>query len=72
MTELLEKAIAEVSRLPQADQDRLAEWLLAELQSEQLWNGTFRQSSDELSRMAREALEEHRLGRTRELDPDEL
>jgi len=35
MTELLEKAIAEVSKLPDTRQDRLASWLLEELFLEQ-------------------------------------
>ena len=35
MTELLEKAIAEVSKLPDTRQDRVASWLLEELSLEQ-------------------------------------
>ncbi len=35
MTELLEKAVAEVSKLPEAKQDRVASWLLEELSLEQ-------------------------------------
>ncbi len=35
MTELLEKAVAEVSKLPETKQDRVASWLLEELSLEQ-------------------------------------
>lgn len=35
MTELLEKAIAEASKLPESKQDRVASWLLEELSLEQ-------------------------------------
>lgn len=35
MTELLEKAVAEVSRLPEIEQNKYAAWLLGELTQEQ-------------------------------------
>lgn len=35
MTELMERAIAEVSKLPETGQDRVASWLLEELSLEQ-------------------------------------
>ncbi len=34
MTKLLEKPFAEVVKLPEKEQDKLAKWLLAELESE--------------------------------------
>jgi len=72
MTHLLEKAIAEASKLPEAEQDRIAQWLLGEIESERLWDEAFQGSTDELSGLARKALQEHRDGKTRRLDPDEL
>jgi len=71
MSELLEKAFAEVAKLPERDQDAIAEWLLEELHSEREWERTLADSSDVLSRLADEALEEHREGRTRPLAPNE-
>ena len=71
MTELLEKAFAEASGLPEEDQNSLATWILAELSSDQRWARTFAQSGD-LAKPAAEALREHAEGRTQELDPDEL
>ncbi|MBI3597778.1 MAG: hypothetical protein HY203_11575 [Nitrospirae bacterium] len=72
MTKLLEKALAEVSKLPKKEQDALATWILEELASEQRWERAFAESSDMLDRLADEALAEHREGRTKKLDPDKL
>lgn len=72
MTQLLEKAFAEASGLPEEDQNSFATWILAELSSEQRWARTFAQSGDKLARLAAEALREHAEGSTEELDPDEL
>lgn len=72
MTKLLEKAFAEAVKLPRKEQDKLAKWLLAEMASEHRWDDAFTRSSDRLAQLAEEALNEHRKGRTRALNPDEL
>ena len=72
MTKLLEKALAEVSKLPKKEQDVLATWILEELASEQRWERAFAESSNVLDQLADEALAEHREGRTKRLDPDKL
>jgi hypothetical protein len=72
MTEQLEKAFARASQLPAEEQDALAEWLLAELASEERWQRTFDYSAERLAGLAQEALREHRAGRTQELDPERL
>lgn len=72
MTASLEKAFAEAAKLPENEQDELAEWILRELASEQRWNQAFAASADVLARLADEALAEHRAGRTLPLDPEEL
>jgi hypothetical protein len=72
MTKLLKKAFAEASSLPPAEQDAVANWLLAELASERRWDEAFASSRSALERLAEEALEDHRAGRTRKLDPDAL
>jgi hypothetical protein len=59
MTQLLEKAFAEVSQLPEKEQDVIAQRLLTELASEKRWNELFENSQDELARLADEALAEH-------------
>ena len=65
MTDLLEKALGEVKKLPPSEQDAVAAILLQELAAEQLWNDSFAKSRDALKRLAREALAEHRTGRTK-------
>ncbi len=72
MTELLQKAFSEASKLPTPEQDKLAAWILEELTSEQRWTEAFAGSTDVLGRLADEALAEDRAGRTHELDPDRL
>ena len=72
MTELLEKAFTEASKLPTQEQDALAAWILEELASEQRWEKAFAESSDVLDKLAEEAITEHREGRTQLLDPDRL
>jgi hypothetical protein len=72
MTKMLEKAFKKASALPEHDQDVLAEWLLEELKSEARWQELFAKSQDGLSRLAAEALDEHRRGKTKKLDPDKL
>ena len=71
MDALLEKVIAEVSKLPEAEQDQLAAAIRAEIAAEQVWEAQLSASGDELSALADEALAEHRSGQTRPLDPDE-
>ena len=41
MTEMLEKAISEVRQLPEADQDAMAHFILAELEDERRWDVAF-------------------------------
>ena len=68
MTELLEKAFAEASKLPQDAQDMLAKMLLDDLAAEEKWDETFAGSQDELAALADEALAEYRSGRTKKLE----
>ncbi len=72
MTDLLRRAFDAASRLPEDEQDAVAEWLLAELHSEEEWEGRFASTQGTLSALAREALAEHERGETEDLDPDSL
>ncbi len=62
---MLERAFAEASKLPTAEQD-----LLAELAAEDALDRAIEQSPDKLFRLAEEALAEFDAGLTEELDPD--
>ena len=70
MTQLLERAFAEASRLPEPEQDAVASVFLAELESERRWTAAFASSQDELSRLADEALREFEAGETQPMDPE--
>ena len=72
MSKLLEEAFAKLAALPESDQDSIANWLLEELDSEVRWEKLFSESHDALSNLADKALSEHRRGRTKELNPDQL
>jgi len=45
MTQLLRKAFAEAQKLPEPEQDALANWLLEELESERRWEEAFSRST---------------------------
>ena len=74
MNQLLQKAFDRAAELPQEEQDRFARFLLAEMESERKWTELFvrPESDDLLERLADEALAEHRAGRTRPLDLEDL
>ena len=67
MTQLLEMAIREASKLSAREQDSLAAVLLDELSSEKRWSESFARSQDALARLAQEALAEHEAGKTQPL-----
>ena len=68
MTELLERAFTEASKLPEKEQDAMAALVLEELASEQRWESAFAASQQPLSEMARAALREFEAGQTRPMD----
>ena len=72
MTNKLKKAFDAAAKLPAADQDALAAAILEEVKVDGLWDASFATKPGALERMADEAIEEHRSGRTRPLDPDQL
>ena len=72
MTRLLEKAFQDASKLPDIEQNALAKWLLEELEAERKWDRAFAGSEDILGRLADEAIEAHRRGKTTPLDIDKL
>ena len=74
MSPLMDQLFEKVQRLPEETQEHLASMLLQELASEERWDALFadHRSPDVLSRLAEQALAEHRAGRTTKLDPDQL
>jgi hypothetical protein len=68
MTPSLEKAFAEVAKLPDDEQERFAAWILAELATDRRWDESFAASRAALAELAIEALADFRTGMTRPLD----
>jgi hypothetical protein len=69
VTKLLEKAFDEAAKLSEEEQRQLAEWILAELDSDERWARAFSDSQDRLVQLADEALQEDAEGKTEDLDP---
>jgi hypothetical protein len=72
MTQLLEQAFTKASALSSEEQDTIAALILKEIEAEERWASAFANSQDALSQLADEALAEHRAGRTKRLDVDDL
>ncbi|MGZ5446385.1 MAG: hypothetical protein ACXW5U_09510 [Thermoanaerobaculia bacterium] len=72
MGKVLQKALAELTKLPGADQDAVGAWILAELESERRWDDMFARSPDLLAEMAAEAIREDEAGLTLPLDSEKL
>ena len=68
----LELAFAEIEKLPPPEQNEFAAWILEELHSEQHWAKLFAETSDLLSRLADEALADHKAKKTKKLNPETL
>ncbi len=56
MTPSLEKAFAEVAKLPDDEQERFAAWILAELAADRRWDESFAASQDALAELAAAAI----------------
>jgi hypothetical protein len=72
MTQALEKAFAEVAKLPAEQQDRFARWILDELEDERRWDESFANSQGALSKLAGDARREISQGEAKDLDPAKL
>lgn len=72
MTELLARAFEHASGLPDDRQDELARQILEDVMGESKWDKTLAHSQDQLGKLADQALEEFRAGRTLEMGFDEL
>ena len=72
MTQLLEKVLTEVYKLPPEKQDAIAAMILEELEDEQLWDKAFAESQDKLAQLARKVRADIKAGRIRKMGIDEL
>jgi hypothetical protein len=72
MTRLMEKAVEALRSLPEEQQDAVAGFVLSEIEADHRWAATSLQHADKLRKLADEAREDFRAGRTSELDPEKL
>ena len=72
MTKLLERAFKKASELPEIEQNTLAKWVLEELEAEGKWEQVFAGSEDILDKLADEALDAYKQGKTRPLKLKDL
>ena len=68
MTESLQRAFDAASQLSADEQDAIATWILAELESDRKWATMLNDSQQQLGILAKEALEEHSRGETEDLN----
>ncbi len=64
MTRLLEKAVEQLKKLPNKEQDELAKLIIDEIS----WDYSFEKSEEKLSNLAKEALAEYKSGKTKPLN----
>ena len=72
MTQLLEKVLTEVYKLPPEKQDAIAAVILEELEDEQLWDKAFAESQDKLAQLARKVRTDIKANRIKKMGIDEL
>lgn len=72
MTQLLDKALAEVQKLPEPDQDAIAAIILDELADERRWDDAFAASQEQLGRLAERVRQDISAGKFRNVGIDEL
>jgi hypothetical protein len=65
MTQLLERAIAEVGKLPDPEQDAIAALILDQIADDRAWDEAFDRSQDQLARLAAKVREDIASGRVR-------
>ena len=74
MNQLLREAFERASLLPEDEQDKIARFLLAELESERKWTELLARPESEnlLTRLADEAIRDHRAGKATPLDINDI
>ncbi len=72
MTNQLESAIKQLTKLPEKEQNHMAKWIIAEINSDERWDKLFSDSEDQLKSLAEEALSDFDNGKTKELNITKL
>ncbi len=66
MTEMLEKAVSEVQRLSETEQNAIAQLILGELEDERRWDAAFAKSTALLEKLLAEAEMDDKAGLTQD------
>lgn len=72
MSPLLDQAVAEARKLPDAEQDAIAALILAEIEDDRRWEESFARAPGKLAALAARAEEQVQAGRCRNAGFDEL
>ena len=72
MTKLMSELVAEITQMPEPQQDEWAAYVLAELRDEQRWDERFAQTRPELDALEARVRDEMRDGKFIEFNPDEM
>lgn len=72
MSRLLDQAVAEARKLPDAAQDAIAALILDEIEDDRRWDEAFAKSPGKLAALAARAAEQVKAGRCRAAGFDEL
>lgn len=70
MSDLFDRAVQKVKKLPEPEKNVIAAIILEELEDDARLKKAFFKSQDALAKLAAEAMEEDRKGLTKELDLD--
>jgi hypothetical protein len=68
----MQQALAEIGKLPEADQDAIAAIILDEIADERRWDQSFSRSQDELAKLAVRVREDIRAGKVKDMGIDQL
>ena len=72
MTQLLDKALTEVYKLPREKQDTIAVLILEDLDDERRWDAAFAESQDKLAQLALKVRADIKDGRIKKTETDAL
>lgn len=72
MTQQLEKAFKEASKLSEREQNIIAKWFLEEIHSDDKWNTLYAESEEILEILAKDAVKDFESGKTEKLDINKL
>jgi hypothetical protein len=68
----MQQALAEIGKLPEADQDAIAAIILDEIADERRWDESFSRSQRALAKLAARVRDDIRIGKVKDVGIDQL